>query len=327
LKDHRRISANTRARVKEAARKVGYVPDPRLASAMSIMKKKRVDTPVAGLGYITSFTGDWNLEEHPIYYNYYRGAKAQALEMGYRLENYNLKLEGLSGKRLRTILRSRGVEGIVVAPLFDIKERLDIEFSDLSAVTFGYSLVNDGINRVSIDQYASVLRALEKIREKGYKRIGFVADPDSNKRFQYRWEAALLAFQVKFPDQEPVTYTEGTDRQKFMEWFNHEKPDALLCHGLLWTGFLEEEAGLLCGDDYGFATYAHECLEMQRALLGNQRVADRLKNASGMDQGSFNTGRIAVELLARDIMLNLKGLNSDPRTTLVDAHWVDGDTL
>ena len=326
LKDHPRISTKTRKRVQKKAREMGYLPDPRLASVMSYLKTKRSDKPVAGMAYVASSSQYEQLEQHPIYHNYYLGAKARALELGYRLENYNLKLERMSGNRLVSVLQSRGIEGIIISPLFKVGEQLDIDWSELSAITFGYSMTEKGINRVTIDQYLAVQRSLEAMAKLGYRRIGFVTLGDATNRMQQRWEAALLAFQSTHSSQTPLPYYEGSDRSQFLRWFKHHKPDALLCNGLKWAKFLHAE-GLNCPEDYGYATLEHEAQQVQSALMNDPLWAKQFGSIAGMNQESRYMGGLAAELLAQDLALNLKGPSKRPKTTLIEGRWVDGLTL
>lgn len=326
LKNDRRISVGTCARVQAKAKELGYVPDPRLASVMSNLKKRKVDRLVAGLAYVAPSREFADLEKHPIYRNYFEGAKERAEQLGYRLENFNMQAEGISGKRLVSILRSRGIEGVVISPIQHVGQELDINWSKLSAITFGYSVTEVGMNRVAIDQYLAVLRSLEGIARHGYRRIGFVTRGNADGRMQNRWKAALLAFQNDDPTQAGVPIFQGTDREAFLDWFEKHKPDAVLGNGLQWAEYLHEE-GLRCPDDYGYATMEFEAQAVQRAGLADPELREQLGLVAGMNQGSRYIGGLAVELLAQDLSLNLKGPSSRPKTTLVEGAWMDGDTL
>lgn len=326
LRDHPRISLKTRQRVQKKAKEMGYRPDPRVANVMSYLKKRRTDKPVASLAYVATSSQFAQLEGHPIYQNYYLGAKERALELGYRVDNFNLQPESMSGKRLVSILRNRGIEGILIPPAFVIGTKLDFDWSGLSAITFGYSIDEAGINRVTIDQYLMVLRSLEAMARLGYKRIGFVSGGLSNFRMQYRWEGALLAFQSTHENQTPIPHFEGDDRKEFLRWFRRTKPDAILGAGLKWAKFLHDE-GLHCPKDYGYATLEHEAQRVQSAAIDDPDWATEFKEVAGMNQESFHMGSLAAELVAQDLALNIKGHAARPKTTTIAGRWVDGPTL
>ncbi|MBT5900669.1 MAG: LacI family DNA-binding transcriptional regulator [Opitutaceae bacterium] len=326
LKNHPRISADTRKKVQAKAKQMGYVPDPRLSSVMSNLKRKKADRLVAGLAYVIPSLQFDDSHKHSIFRSFYEGAKSRAEELGYRLESFNLRQDHITGSRLVSILRNRGIEGIVISPIFDGGKKLDFDWSHLSAIAFGHSVVDAGMNRVSFDQFHAVFHSLKSMARLGYRRIGVVMPGNADDRMHNLSLGGLAAFRTESPKQEIVPIFEGIDRRKFLHWFRKHKPDALLCHGLNWAKILHEEE-VNCPEDYGYATLEFDAQNAQRAEFEDTDFQQQFARVSGMNQGSHYIGGLAVELLAQDLSLNLKGPSPRPKTTLVEGAWVPGQTL
>lgn len=326
LKDHPRISADTRKKVQAKAREMGYVPDPRLSNVMSNLKRKKADRVVAGLAYVIPSLEFSDSHKHSIFRSFYDGARSRAEELGYRLETFNLPQEKLTGTRLVSILRNRGIEGIVISPIFDGGKKLDFDWSKFSAIALGHSVVEPGMNRVSFDQFQAVYLSLKSMAKFGYKRIGVVMPGNADERMHNLSQGAMLTFHSEFSEPHSIPIFEGVDRNKFLDWFRDHQPDALLCHGLQWAKILHEE-GVNCPDDYGYATLEFDAQQAQRAEFEDTAFQQQFARVAGMNQGSNYIGGLAVELLAQDLSLNLMGPSQRPKTTLVEGEWRNGNTL
>lgn len=326
LKDHPRLSQATRERVKKGAKELGYSPDPRISNVMGYLKKKRADKPVAALAYVTRYSEEIQLDKHPVYHNYLLGARERAAELGYRLEYFNMKQESLSGKRLTSVLLHRGIEGVLIPPIFSLKDSLDLDYEKFATITFGYSLGNESINRISLNHYSAVFNTLSEMAGHGHKRIGFLME-DMKERVQHRWQAAHLMFLDLNKDQAAIPAFQGTfDRDRFLKWFYEYKPTALLSQSIDHFKVLYDE-GLTCGVDYGVATLSRESNIYYISQLEDPKLREQFENLTGLDQNSFYTGRYAVEFLAQQIALNQKGFSEHPKVTLIKGQWHEGETL
>lgn len=326
LKDHPRLSEATRKRVQQAAKELGYTPDPRISNVMGYLKKKRADKPVAALAYVTRYSEEIQLEKHPVYHNYLLGARERAAELGYRLEYFNMTQESLSGKRLTSVLLHRGIEGVLIPPIFSLKDSLELEYERFATITFGYSLGNENINRISLNHYSAVFNSLSEIAQQGHRRIGFMMD-DMKQRVQHRWKAAHLMFLDLHKEQAPIPAFDGKfDRDIFLKWFSKYKPTAILSQSIDHLSTLHEE-GLVCGVDYGFASLSREDNEYYISQFEDPTLRAQFQDLTGLDQNSFYTGRYAVEFLAQQIAHNQKGFPEHPKITLIKGKWHKGNTL
>ena len=130
----------------------------------------------------------------PIYLAFYEGAIERAKNLGYKLEEFCLGQRGVSMARLSKILYSRGICGVIVAPLSSSHGHLNLDWNRFSGAAIGYSLLKPQLSRVSNDQYDSILIAMRELRRRGYTRIGLAMPQRNDKRVNYHWSAGYLSF-------------------------------------------------------------------------------------------------------------------------------------
>ena len=65
----------------------------------------------------------------------------------------------------------------MIAPLLDGKSELALTWSRFTAVTLGYSMAQPAVHRVLNHHYNTVLLALTKLRDRGYRRIALALQP------------------------------------------------------------------------------------------------------------------------------------------------------
>ncbi|MDF3059862.1 MAG: LacI family transcriptional regulator, partial [Rariglobus sp.] len=88
------IPETTRKRIKKAAASLGYLPDPLLSAFAQRRRGKTAGSEITTLAYITNFetADDWM--RHHFYEPVFKGAKAQALRNGYKLEHFWMREPG-----------------------------------------------------------------------------------------------------------------------------------------------------------------------------------------------------------------------------------------
>ncbi len=91
---------------------------------------------------------------------YVEGAQGRAVEYGYRVDEFWINQPGMTMARLGNILWSRGIEGVVIAPL---QERLSgkrsrsihLDFKLFSSVEISETVEWPDLDRSNHDQYTS----------------------------------------------------------------------------------------------------------------------------------------------------------------------------
>ncbi len=175
LRDSPMLNAETKRRVKELAESMGYRPDPMLASLVAYRQGKRGAGIQASLAWINQWETPEDLRFYKEFDNYWLGAAEAASRLGYRLEEFRWP-HGKSGKRLQTILQTRGVRGILIPPHRDGLDLSGFDWSQFSLVKFGASVMTVRAHEVTSDQGHCSRLAYVKAAELGYRRIGYVSD-------------------------------------------------------------------------------------------------------------------------------------------------------
>ncbi len=314
LRDSPRVSAARRAEVKAMAGKLGYRPDPMLASLLAYRRGRRGTMIRACLGWINQWSRPGDLRGFKEFDHYWQGAKTAAERMGYNLEEFRWPL-GKSGKRLQAILETRGVRGLLIPPHRDGIDIPDFDWSRFSLVRFGASVATLPAHSVTSDQGHCARLAYEKALARGYRRIGYVSDLGFEKNTGGHFREGFLSAQAKAgPRAGPAPLLFSGDARRHIgelrAWLKAKNPDALVTTAISLRSLLDE-LGLRVPEDIAVATTS---------------VWDGNFDA-GADQNSIEIGRVAVCTLASLILDNERGPPRYQRRILVEGRWVDGKSL
>lgn len=199
LKDHPGLPAATRERIKEIARKMGYVPDPLFAT----LAQYRTRRPAAYHGTLawlawdsaTDNSSQWR--DSPHYVDYFQGASERAPLHGYKVEEHRFDVAHISPRRVADIFRSRGISGILLCPPFASDAAIrNFPWKDFSCVGFGYALRDPALHTVASAHFQNARAALRKLRERGFDRIGLVISRATDIRCNRFVSSAFLVDQL-----------------------------------------------------------------------------------------------------------------------------------
>jgi LacI family transcriptional regulator len=309
-----RISPETAARVKAAAKELNYRPNPLLST---LMERVRVgadisyqgtlavvsDKPDAAKWYVSS-TGSWA--------RIHFGAVQRARERGYKIECFSTRDYPTGSRRLSQVLRARDIHGIYVAPGFEQRE-LRIEWEWFSAATTGYGLLRPALHRMCYNNYHGVQLACQKLAAAGYRRIGLYLKHRNNEVTDNNYLAGFLLFLQSVParDRVPPALVATYDRAEFRKWFREHRPDALIS---LNTTLAEwaVELGARCPEDFGFAHLDH---------------TPDLEGWAGVNHNNEILGRGVIDLILAQLHRGEFGIPTHPTTTIVEGEWADGPSV
>lgn len=306
------ISLATRTRVQAMADRLGYVPDPQLSRLMSYLHRPSAMKQAGTLAYVTAFDPPDAWRSVPVWCRYFAGARRRAEELGYKVEEFPMCTPGMSPKRLSRVLRTRGISGIVVAPLPEGTHRLVLEWERFSAVAIGLSLWEPGHHSFVHHHLASMTTALRRARAYGYRRLALVLQPNHDLRVQRHWSAAYLAEQREAGLTAADMIFDRLDQPaEFVDWFRRRRPDVLIGDNLVAARILDE-AGYRLPGDCGFIVL---------------NLAGFEKGFAGIDQCSESIGAAAITRLVASLHQNESGVPAKPEVTLVPGIWVNGPSL
>jgi LacI family transcriptional regulator len=319
LRNDPTISTERREQIKRLAEELGYRPDPSLAALAAYRYTQQKHKIQSALAWVNRYKDPNQWRKFGELKAYWAGAKIAAERFGYHVE------EVIWGpdqpiKRLENILETRGVRGILMPPHHFPLDWTGFDWNKFSAVRFGMSVRNPDIHAVTSDQLRAVVMAMEKIRERGYERIGLVVPRDFDRHLGGNYIGGFFAAHELFDLGQlvpplvtnVVVYEQNSGlAQKGLEkWRKKYRPDAILT-------MMQQVPHLLC--EIGVR------IPQDLAVAGTS-VLD-LPLDAGINQNSEMVGRIAVETLISQINLNERGQPPAPCRILVESLWQDGKSL
>ncbi len=316
LRGDPRVSAARRAEVQAAAMRLGYRPDPMLSSLSAYRHSKRPVTIHSTIAWLNQWPDPKALRSFHEFAAYWSGAKEAAEMLGYRLEEFVVDRD-LHGARLQKILATRSVHGILIPPHAEGLHLPDFDWRLFSVVRFGVSVKEPRAHVITSDQMNCSTLAFTKIRELGYRRIGFVTSRVHDRNTGGNFRAGYLAIQdAALPQSEhlePLILEERAavlDERALRPWLRAQKPDAIITtdprvHRML------SDLGIEVPRDLAAAALS--------VLDGNFDA--------GVDQNSHETGQVAMRTLAGLIHQNERGIPRYCRRILVEGRWVEGASL
>jgi len=307
------VSGSLRRRIETMARKLGYHPNAG-ARLLSYVRHSQGTRPVqAELAWLNVWPDPAKLRTYPEFDLYWRGAFDQAMQLGYRLEEFSLSQLG-SVKRVEKALQARGIEGILLPPFGETRvDWSNFHWNQFCAVRMSRTILDPPFHLVTADQSANTMLAVQKMRVLGYERIGFMnmIEHDPLPRLRY-FLYGFLASQFDLLHHEQVSIFDppgGKALKGFESWMKKERPNALLVDGVATN--LIEQAGYRIPQDIGVAL---------TSVQGGGHTAGILQNPKEI-------GRVAVSLLTSLIRDNERGIPSRMRQVLIEGEWMDGATL
>lgn len=315
LRNQSNLSPGTRVRVQAIAQEMGYRPNPLVSALMAYRRAaKRIDKSQT-LAFVTSFPSRSGWREIRINRDFFEGAKASADRHGYKLEEFWLREEGMTSKRLSTVLYSRDIDGMIIAPLPVALGHMRLDWERFSAVTLGYSLARPQLHRAVNHQFRSMRLAMRQLRKFGYRRIGLALRASIDERVDHQWVGSFLVEQrrSKPADQVPLFVVSDEDwrEDKLGKWLRQYRPDVIISQHeeiLQWLDGLRVRVA----EEIGFM---------------HLNCPDKSGRFAGIYQNGPAVGAVAVEFLVGMIQRNERGIPGLPHSILVEGTWRDGDTL
>lgn len=314
LRDSPRVHADTRARVKRAAERAGYRPNPLLGATLSALRRSR-HQGFSGVLALVDVTPDERTELMLFHREVTRGAEARAQELGFRTELFWVgpRAPALSVARLNGVLRARGIHGVIFLPFDRRQDFVNFDLTQMAAVGMDHRLLNPSLHTIQPDHYLSMRRALQALTDRGYRRIGLCLEARKDERVDYKWSSGFLSF-FRLTGRElavPPLIVPKLEPKSFHTWFRKHRPDLIVGHeqaAVDWLAALR----LRVPDDVGFFRI---------------NVTERSKPCAGLDLRPQQLGATAVETVVGMLHRREQGSPPCPNSISIDAVFTDGPTL
>lgn len=312
LKNSARISEETRRLVHETAEELGYRPDPRVTELMEHLRVQRSKRKASRLAVLIPEITAKELDTFLPLAAIMEGVREQASLAGFELDVMYLRTLNTSMKRIRSILRARGIKGVILAPFRGGVGQIDMDFSDFCVATAGYSITRPNFNRACPDYLQMMDELLEHLCSLGYKRIGFIMTYHDGGTGHKLFSSSFLYYHSKIePDQRiPILPRREISTRGIQGWLNTYRPEVIISAGKIFDQLIDLRIRI--PQDTGFASLD---------------LSEPPYDAAGMHHRHRQVGRETVKLVLTSLNFNLSGVPEHPKTVLVDSHRKEGETL
>ncbi len=312
LRHHPRIPAATRQRVQAAAEKLGYRPDPEVAKLMHHLRRRRTAAVRSALAAVTPVP---EAEELPYLREIRRSAQRRAEELGFGLTVF--RVEDGAGPRaeLARVLRSRGIEGVIMLP---VRRPGDfgalLPWAELAVVGTTHAVLAPTFHRVVPHQFANARRICAQLAERGYRRIGLVLTAEHDLRVNHGFSAAVAWQSIVGGGEMVRPLLHGgalPERAELAEWHRREQPDAIIAAGDKDCRLIARLLGLPVPGRIAFAS----ANKAERSVF------------AGIEEQPAEIGAAAVEELAGMLQRGERGIPAVPKVTMIEGRWVEGRSV
>jgi LacI family transcriptional regulator len=315
LRNDPRIGEEMSARVREMAKSLGYRPNPLISALMANRRRGNAASEIGVIALVTNYGGRVSWRSKDVCCWEFQGVQQRAEELGYRVEVFALGDYGGDQERLAATLRSRGIRGVLLGFSRDDREDPPFPLSGFAVAGLSAYFPRSFVDRANFHGFYNVQLALEHIRSHGYRRAALVA-PDRNNRISHNlWSGAFLDWQRCLPEDDrlaPFIPVESDGAEEFHQWFDKNRPDALLVYKAPVRRYLAKR-GLATPKDIGLA-YLY-------------RTSDEMGSAAGIDGQLKTVGELSLELVAERLTANRMEASKYPKEVLVKGTWHEGPTL
>ncbi|BCU78099.1 LacI family DNA-binding transcriptional regulator [Luteolibacter sp. LG18] len=319
LRGSSRVREDTRQRVEQAARKLGYRLNPTVAHLMAELRQNRTVGFQATLAMINAHETRDAFTTHPTIPIYVEGCRQRAKHLGYKLDEFWMHEPDMPVGRWQSIFRARNIRGLLIVGLMRgnrLPSRLAPLWEEFPTLVTGVRTRDPELSYTCSDHHTLALKAFEKAVELGYQRPALVLDRVIDELIEGRFTAGFLTGQSRLIPirhrTRPFYDVEAArkEREVFTRWFKRNRPDVIftLYHEVKrWV----QDMGLRVPQDVGLIQYEW------RADHGAW---------TGMDQRNDLVGATAVDMLVSMIHHNAHGVPDYPVATLIGSQWIEGGT-
>ncbi len=315
LRDHPRIPAETRERIRAVAQRLGYQADPAVQRLMTYLRTRRYPLRDGSVAFVSAFSTPQPWKQNPHLLRLRRGMEARGVMLGFQIQDFWLGEDGMTPRRLGEILRARGIGGVVFLGFPHATPTLDFPWEHFACTTIGHSL-GVPLHRVCQHHYAELGRALGELHRLGYRRPGLVLNTDVDGRVQRYYRAGYLVADLGDDVPPPLLWPvdEGAERnlKRLLAWHRRHRPDVLLM-----SQPPPDVREVVVALRAGAAPPAVALLDLHERDLGTY---------AGMRHAYEDLGSGAIDVVVGQIMRGETGLPARPTVVMIQGAWHDGQS-
>ena len=318
LRGRREIPPATRKRIEAIARRLGYTPDPMLKALSAYRQTQRPVAYHSTLAWINNYPSPDELYRPEGFRLFFEGAKQRAAELGYGLATVNLAEFNYEKRATQRVLDTRGIKGLLVAPVHSSLGHVNLDWDRYSAVRMGYSMKDTLLHTVVTSQYRGGYSATEHLVTLGYRKIAYIHEEQFNLRTSGHFlggylsacahydlgGGSVLALPIAGNNREALAWEQAR------QWIAKEKPDAIIMAAWDLLPLLIH---------WGYDVPGN-------IGLASLTVGEKNQSTSGIHQNERAAGRAAIDVLTSMVERQEAGIPKTPMHVLIEGVWRDGRT-
>ena len=313
LREGTSVDAALRARIQQTAREIGYQPDTRISQVMSAIRKSKFPQYRETLALI--WTHKQAVRDTSFHDEILSGAKLQAEQLGYKLDEFRMSDQAMSGRALSHILYARGIRGALIAPPGHERSHPHIwlDWKKICAVMIGRSFANHGIARVQPDHHYACMLAVRRLKRLRYRRIGLVLSRAFDEKTGHIVRSAFMGFHpLGYKEADKLVFIhEQPDSSALKKWIAQAKPDVVVAH---FENSFPRREHLVGPGGRNVDVVALNWNRKQPSVAGVNLQVPRI-------------GEAAVDLLVLRMQRNIFGLEEVAPIVQVPGSWMDGPSI
>ncbi|RRJ98800.1 LacI family transcriptional regulator [Opitutaceae bacterium TAV3] len=310
------VDKDTNKRVRAAAQKLGYIRNPLLASAFSLMRQSDAPSYRETIGFLSVELPN-PIEYYPWLFGVWQGAQKRAASLGYRVESIVLPASAKAQYSLGRQLHMRGIRSLVLSPLVRPEyHHLNLNWEKFAAVEVGHSLHTPTLPRVDRRLTDDMQLALAKLHARGYRHIGLALRDEDEARRHWDILSSCLLFARRTPQVritclfEDERGSDGYSPSAFLRWLRKRKPDVIIGNG---------------PDVLNWLDAANISVPAKVGVCRIDCVAGRRE--SGLQINYENLGQTAIDLVTSFLERGTFSTFPERPILSLPSSWFEGDTL
>ena len=307
LRNHPSIPEATRERIRQAAEDLGYRPNPRISELMThIRKTRRATANTETIAMIWADVTRETVMNSKNLQKFQTSVQRRLTENGFGLVVFHLDAD-LSAARMETMLHSRGVRGVILAPLLKQSEMtLNWNWRNFSVVIAGSARWHPEFNRVRFNHFAEMRVMVQELQNKGFLRIGLVIDRNLEERSQHAIDGGFWgAVPAEIRKSDAVFELDAPKAGRLSSWMASYQPDCLIFETIPPSPFRKQIP-------------AHIPI-----FLRTLPDPSRQPHPAGILQNWPLLGQAAADQLMAQLQLNQSGVPPHPIQSLIQGEWVE----
>jgi LacI family transcriptional regulator len=237
-----------------------------------------------------------------------KAARQRAEQLGSGIEEFWLGERGLGAKRLNSILKARGISGVLISPAASTESiAIDWDWHVLAPVIIGSTEIAPVITRAAHYHFRSVWQTMERLRSENFTRPAAILSETVQSRIHRMQHAAFI---THHPNPaiagEAVHFCEPHDIRGLARWLKKFQPDSLVLGWQVQRSTLDQ---------------LHEMAPLARRVVTLDWHPHGV--LPGIDPCNEVIAANAVDLAIAQLHRNELGLVSRPTTVLLEGVWCE----